>query len=113
MYKSIITPRVRQQITRYGDLYLEGFVSRFSDTGLGYAETVIQNQYLESSDLLVESIYRTIEKATMQDILPYSPLQNEIRETSIRLGARRLFVQYEEDTENMTRYIIDIEILRK
>ncbi len=113
MYSSVIASRVRQKITRYGDLYLEWFISRFSDTGLGYAETIICNQYLESSDLLVESIYRTIEKATAQELLPYSPLPNGIRETSIRLGARRLFIQYEEDQENIIRYITDIEILRK
>lgn len=113
MYKSIITPRVRKHVTQYGDLYLEGFISRFSDTGLGYAESIIQSQYLESSDLLVESIYTTIAKATSEEFLPYAPLANWVRETSIRLGARRIFIQYEEDHMNMTRYIIDIEILRR
>ena len=113
MYKSIITSQVRKQITRYGEFYLEWFISRFSDTGLGHAESIIQKQYIESSDILVESIYHSIETATIQEIISYAPLENWIRETSIRLGNRRIFIQYEEDLSSMTRFIIDIEILRR
>lgn len=47
------------------------------------------------------------------EILPYTALADGVRETSIRLGARRLFIQYEEDASNMTRYITDIEIIRR
>jgi hypothetical protein len=54
-----------------------------------------------------------MKEAISNEILPYTPLVNGSRETSIRLGARRLFITYEEDTTNMTRYITDIEILRK
>jgi hypothetical protein len=113
MYKIIPDPHIYSKINRYGDLYLEGFISRFSDTGLGHAEVLIQKQYLESSDLLVDSIIDTMYESMSREIVPYAPLENGMRETSMRLGARRIFIQYEEDQDNLIRYITDIEILRR
>ena len=61
----------------------------------------------------MNSIIDAIQDAISHETIAYSLLKNNMRETSIRLGARRLFVQYEEDQENMIRYITDIEILRR
>jgi hypothetical protein len=113
MYKVIISSHVDYLIDTYGDTYRDVFISRFSDTGLGYAEALIQRQYIESAELLIDGIIDTIETAMLHEIVPYTPLVNGSRETSIRLGARRLFITYEEDTVNMVRYITDIEILRR
>jgi hypothetical protein len=113
MYKIIISSHVDACIDRYGNMYRDVFLSRFSDTGLWQAETVIQQHYIEASDLLVDSLYDAIDTKICLDILWYSLLENGLRETSIKLGMRRLFLTYEEDTENMIRYITDIEILRR
>ena len=112
MYKVIILDSVRAKIKKYGDAYRDIFVTRFSDTGLWYAEELIQKQYLESADLLVESIYGSMEIYASRDLIPYRE-SGEIRETHTRLGSRRIDFCYEEDVETMTRYITDIEILRK
>ena len=113
MYKVIPHSGIYTKISRYGDSYLAIFISRFSDTGLWNAEAIIQRQYIESSDILVDSIIDAMQEAIWREVVPYSPLADGMRETSIRLGARRLFIQYEEDELGMTRYITDIEILRR
>ncbi len=113
MYKIIVSQHVDNLIDRYWDWYRDIFISRFSDTGLWHAESLIQRQYIESSELLVDGIIEAIYQAMSNELVPYAPFQNGIRETSIRLGARRLFIRYEEDSQDMTRYITDIEILRR
>ena len=113
MYKIVISSYVDALIDGYGNRYRDIFISRFSDTGLWEAEILIQHHYIEASDILVDSIYDAIDSRMTVDILGYTPLENGFQETSIKLGMRRIFLTYEEDAPNMTRYITDIEILRR
>ncbi len=113
MYKVIIHSAVTKKIDYYGDLFFGIFLSRFSDTGLWEAETIIQRQYLEASDLLVDTISDNMITIMSRDFIYHTPLESWLRETSFRMGNRRIFLTYEEDEKNMMRYITDIEILRK
>lgn len=76
MYKVIPHPGIYTKISRYGDSYLAVFISRFSDTGLGYAEAMIQRQYIESSDLLVDGIIDAMQEAMSHGVVSYAPLAN-------------------------------------
>lgn len=113
MYSVIIEAHILEKIRTYADILLDGYLLRFSDTGMWEAEAIIKDNYIQAAYLLVDSIYDNISKVMPHEILPYTALADGVRETSIRLGARRLFIQYEEDASNMTRYITDIEIIRR
>jgi hypothetical protein len=112
MYKVIITDTVRAKVKRYGDAYLHIFVDRFSDTWLWIAENIIQRQYIELADVLVDSIYSSLEDVASRPILHHAILDS-MHTSHTRLGSRRIDFSYEEDEWEKIRYITDIEILRK
>ncbi len=112
MYKIIVHNSVFGKIDRYGDMFYSVFLSRFSDTGMWDAESLIQKQYLEASDLLVDTIVDKM-LVTLWDFIYYTPLESWLRETSFRMWDRRIFLTYEEDEKSLSRYITDIEILRR
>ena len=85
----------------------------YSDTGLWEAEGIIQSQYIEWADTLNQSIVVSIRDIFNHDIIPHSLKEDNQKEASFRMGNRRIFLTYEEDMVVMTRYITDIEILRK
>ena len=113
MYSVHIESHILEKIRTYADILLDGYLLRFSDTGMRESEVIIKNNYVQAAHLLVDSIYDSISKVMPHEILPDTPLTYGLRETSIRLGTRRLFIQYEEDASDLTRYITDIEILRR
>ncbi len=113
MYKVIAHSSIYEKVDYYGELFFNIFLSRFSDTGLWEAEKLIQKQYLEASDILVQTIIDSITTTLSRDFIYHTPLESWQRETSFRMGNRRIFLTYEEDEEDQVRYITDIEILRK
>ena len=113
MYSAIIDTDILEKIRTYADILLDGYLLRFSDTGMWEAEIIIKDNYIQAAHLFVDNVYDSISKVMPHEVLPYIPLEGGSRETSIRLGARRLFIQYQEDELGMTRYITDIEILRR
>jgi len=113
MYNIIVNSSIYDKINHYGELFFGVFLTRFSDTGMGEAEKIIQKQYLEVSDALVDGIIDGMISTISRDFIYHTPLESWLRETSFRLGNRRIFLTYEEDDAEMVRYIVDIEILRK
>ncbi len=112
-YKIFITPHVTEKVDLYTLAIRSYYIALYTDTGLWEAEEIIKSQYIEWADALNHSILNSIREIFHQNIVPYSELKSWQREASFRMGNRRIFLTYEEDTENMTRYITDIEILRK
>jgi hypothetical protein len=113
MYSVQISTHVEQRITRYVEAYRDIFVELYTDTGLWYAEEVIKDEYRKNAKLLKDGILSAINQSMKQEIVWYTPLSEDMRETSIRLGARRIQLTYEEEAVWQIRYIMDIEILRK
>ena len=113
MYKVITRSGVYKKIHTFWLLYRGVFIERFTDIWLGFAEEIIKSQYIESAELMVDTIIDGMKSILSREIIAYSPLESWLRETSFRMGNRRIFLTYEENTETLTRFIIDIEILRK
>ena len=95
------------------EAYRDIFVELYTDTGLWYAEEIIKGEYRKNAKILKNSILSAMDHSMKQEIVWYIPLSGDMRETSIRLGARRIQLTYEEDPIAQIRYIMDIEILRR
>ena len=113
MYKVIAHSSIYKDIYKFWLLYRDIFIDRFTDTWLGFAEEIIKSQYIESAELLVDTIIDGMVSILSRDFIYYTPLESGMRETSFRMGNRRIFLTYEEDETTQARSIVDIEILRK
>ncbi len=112
-YKVAITTPVIRKIESYTFAIRDYYVALYTDTWLDEAEEVIQSQYIEWSDTLHRFIISSMKEIFLRELIPYTPLESWLRETSFRMGNRRIFLTYEENEEEQVRYIVDIEILRK
>lgn len=114
MYTVTFGEKVYQKIYRYIDMYRAKYLELYHDTGLWYAEEIIKNQYIVNADMLtdvfVDGIYDIMHE---REVLWYSTNPDMSRVTTISLGSRRLFITYLENSLNMKREVIDIEIYRK
>ncbi len=91
---------------------MDGYLLRFSDTGMWEAETIIQDNYIQSAELLADSIYDAIVAVMPHEIVAYS-VDGLLRNTSTRMGSRSISIVYREDALSRTRYISDIDIIRR
>jgi hypothetical protein len=115
MYNLKISPRAKRVIESYIIAYRDSFIELYTDTGLGYAETIIQEQYILGAETLRNTLYIAIGNTLKaENILGYS--YNQFANTymvTMSIGSRRVFLEYTQDEENQTRVLQDIAIVRK
>ncbi len=90
-------------------LSMPTYLDMFFDTGL-YAEPIIRSRYEQMAKELHDTIYASMLDKLSQEVLPYSPLLDERRNTVIHVQSRRISIDYSEDSVMLTRYIHQIEI---
>ena len=112
MYSVSIESHIIEKIRIYADLLLEGYLFRFSDTGMWESEVIIKDNYIQSAYLLVDSIYDGIVTVMTHEIVPHS-VDGSSYKTATRIGSRSISIIYIEDTVIRTRYVSDIEIVRR
>ncbi|MDD2917000.1 MAG: hypothetical protein PHH70_04115 [Candidatus Gracilibacteria bacterium] len=90
-------------------------MSLYDDTGLGDAETIIKEQYINGANVLRISLYDAIKNILFSEkVLGYSyDSIDEIYKITTTIESRRLFLSYKEIQESQIRIITDIEILRR
>ena len=76
MYNIIVNSSIYDKINHYGELFFGVFLTRFSDTGMGEAEKIIQKQYLEVSDALVDGIIDGMISTISRDFIYHTPLES-------------------------------------
>lgn len=115
MYSLKISPKAKRVIESYIIAYRDAFLELYTDTWLGYAETIIHEQYILGAETLRNTLYVAIgDTLKAENILGYS--YNQDGDTYIvttSIGSRRVFLEYRQDTENQTRVLQDISIVRK
>ncbi len=112
MYSVVYSHTAQLAISRYIRRYRDLFIALYTDTGLGQAEHIIQEQYNTTARNLAKRIKELTETHMKTvEILGYSQKDKEIRETTLSIENRRIFIRYREDAT--TRYIEDITIVRK
>ncbi len=112
MYSVVYSHTAQLAISRYIRRYRDLFITLYTDTGLGQAEHIIQEQYNTTARNLAKRIKELTETHMKTvEILGYSQKDNKIRETTLSIENRRIFIHYREDAT--TRYIEDITIVRK
>ena len=84
MYNLIVADTVLKRIHIYADILLDGYLLRFTDTGMGESEVVMQNNYILSADELTDTIYKSMESFMKRDIVPYS-LEGMAKKTSTHI----------------------------
>lgn len=115
MYRVLISETSQSKIDDYSNYLWEYYDRLFDDTGLGYAEDIIKKQYKQSTDILRNNIYNSIENTLSLDT-PYGYSFDSIEQIytiTIPIGTRRMFIRYKEYIDSHTRLVIDISIIRK
>jgi len=115
MYRVLISEASQNKIDDYSNYLWEYYDRLFDDTGLGYAEDIIKKQYKQSTDILRDNIYDSIENTLSLDTL-YGYSFDSIEQVytiTLPIWTRRLFIRYKEYPETHTRLVIDISIIRK
>jgi hypothetical protein len=76
MYKVDVHSSVYEKVRAFSVLYRTAFIERFTDTELGFAEEIIQKQYIESAELLVSSIIQGIRSTGTSEFIYHTPLES-------------------------------------
>lgn len=73
MYKVIAQSTIYEKIHAFWLLYRKVFLDRFTDTGLGFAEKIIKNQYIESAEIMVDAIIDGMLFTLSKDFIYHTP----------------------------------------
>lgn len=115
MYSLKISLRAKKVIESYIIAYRDAFLELYTDTGLWYAELIIQEQYILWAETLRSMLYVAIKNTLKPEIiLGYSYNQtDDIYLVTTSIGSRRIFLEYTQDTDNQIRILQNISIVRK
>ncbi len=69
MYNIKISENAQKTIESYIIAYRDAFIDLYTDTGLGYAEEIICQQYFLGADTLRISLYLAIREALCPDTI--------------------------------------------
>jgi len=115
MYRLNISPKAKRAVESYIIAYRDSFIELYTDTWLGYPETIIQEQYILGAETLRKTLYLAIGNTLKPDtILGYS--YNQDADTYIvttSIGTRRAFLEYTQDAHNQIRTLQDVSIVRR
>ncbi len=114
-YVVVIAEVVQSKINRYIDLYADYYRELYNDSGLGVAEDIIIEQYIDITNRLNILLHDTIEQTLKTDII-LGRFENTVSHTSmvtVSVNNRRLFLTYRDLPDIETRILIDIEIVKK
>lgn len=113
--KVFFSEKAQTSLHTYIARYLDRFLELYSDTGLGDAEVIIRENYIQNARLLNQPIHGLVINHLWNDhVIGYElQLDGNIYHTTVSLGSRRIYVTYTEDKETEERIVKDIEIWRK
>ncbi len=115
MYKIIYTAKVRGILETYIQNYEDANIQRFSHTWL-WCESIIIEPYRKRAIDTFMAIHGHIEKRLTSDLVygrrpdPENPGQFTL---ITPIEDRTLIIEYLEDTENLTRTVIELRIFRE
>lgn len=115
MYRLLYSERAKWSLDRYFDQFKTYYKDLYSNTGI-FSENLIQANYVEIADHLFDAIDTHINKKlwTTEAYGRRPDPENPGQFTLITLiEDRTLIIEYREDTENLTRTVIELRIFRE
>ena len=103
-----VLPHALENIEKYIELFLDFYVTLYSDSGLWNEEFIIDD-YRKKANTLHENILDYIESRVSKDPLPYELLSDWTRKSILTVEQRRLEIIYEESEWERIIYEIRIE----
>lgn len=111
MYRVIFSTEVHKTIHNFIDSYKYSFLKLFTDTWI-YYENQIKQSYIEWSKKFHTDIYYSLENNLREEIIWKKTLDNWYSSVAL-VWNYRLFINFEEDKIEKTRFINYIEFHKK